>query len=188
MAATLEQRLSTAVETLVKVTPAATMLTLLGERTDVDSLIGFVSQNSVAIASAALVEDPLRAAKSRAAAKMADLMAAEGGPWGVEQVAKHLQITRAGVDKRRRSRTLIGVTDGARAAKYPSWQFTTTGTLAGLEDVLRRMRVSDPWMQMQFFLLPDVDLGESPLHALREKRMNEVIAAAERYGAEGPDA
>ena len=184
----LYARLSTAIETLVDVTPPEMLLKLLSERTDVDTLIGFVSQNSAAMRSALLVEDPLRGAKSRAAAKMAALMAAEGGPWGVERVASHLGISRAAVDKRRRTSGLIGISDGARATKYPSWQFTSTGTLHGLEDALRRMSVSDPWMRMQFFLTPDPDLGTSPLDALRRGRIEEAAAAAERYGREGADA
>ena len=184
----LYARLSTAIETLVDVTPPEKVLKLLSERTDVDALIGFVSQNSTAVRSALLVEDPLRGARSRAAAKMAALMTAEGGPWGVERVASHLGISRAAVDKRRRTSGLIGISDGARATKYPSWQFTSTGTLPGLEDALRKMSVSDPWMRMQFFLAPDPDLGSSPLDALRRGRIEEAVDAAERYGREGVDA
>lgn len=183
----LHMRLTTAVETLVNVTPTESALRFLSERTDIDALIGFVSQNSVAVSSAALVEDPLRAAKSRAAAKMAALMSAEGGPWGVERVAKHLGITRAAVDKRRKTDGLIGIADGARAAKYPSWQFTATGTLPGLADALKKMAVSDPWMRMQFFLATDPDLRTSPLNALKSGRTEEVVDAAERYGREGDE-
>lgn len=184
----LRVRLSTAIESLVEVTPSESAFKFLSERTDVDALIGFVSQNSVAVSSAALAEDPLRAAKSRAAAKMATLMAAGGGPWGVERVAEHLGVSRAAVDKRRRTQGLIGIIDGARAVKYPSWQFTSTGTIPGLEDVLRKMAVQDPWMRIQFFLTPDVDLEATPLEALKRGRIEAVIEAAERYGREGEDA
>jgi hypothetical protein len=176
------------VASLVEATPTEWALKFLSERTDVDALISVVSQNSVAIGVAARANDPLRAAKSRASAKMAALMAAEGGPWGVERVAEHLSLTRVAVDKRRKSGTLIGVTDGGRAAKYPSWQFTSTGTLPGLAESLKRIGVSDPWMRMQFFLSPDPDLRATPLDALRKGRTSEVAAAASRYGREGEDA
>jgi hypothetical protein len=119
---------------------------------------------------------------------MADLVKAEGGPIGVEEVVKHLAISRAAVDKRRKSGSLLGIQDGSRAVRYPSWQFAASGVLAGLPDVLGAIGVDDPWMRLQFFLSPDGDLKATPLEALRAGRIEEVVNAAAKYGRQGEDA
>lgn len=46
------------------------------------------------------------AARARGIEARNFLLAAEGGPWTTEQVAKHLRITRQGVDRRRRANKL----------------------------------------------------------------------------------
>ena len=159
----------------------------LSTKTPVDALIHIVSSESAVAHAATVVDDPLRAARARAAQRMADLLAAEGGPLGVEDVSAVLRITRAAVDKRRRAGTLIGVDDGGRAVLYPSWQFRDTGSLPGLDDVLRALDIRDPWMRIEFFLSPDPDIGGRPLDVLRDGRKAEVIAAAKRYGRHGED-
>ena len=159
----------------------------LSTKSPIDALIYMVSRDSAVAQAVTAVEDPLRAAKARSAERMAALLTAEGGPLGVEAVASRLRITRAAVDKRRRAGTLIGLDDGGRAVIYPGWQFTETGSLSGLEDVLRHLTVHDPWMRLEFFLSPDPDLGTRPLDALRSGRREAVIAAARRYGRQGDD-
>ena len=132
-------------------------------------------------------QDPLRDAKARAAKKFAELLAAEGGPVGVETAAKLLRLTRAAVDKRRKNGTPIGIEDGGRAILYPRWQFTETGLLPGLDHALRAMSIRDPWMRMQFFLSKTIDLGSRPLDTLRKGRLDDVIRAASRFGRLGED-
>jgi hypothetical protein len=150
-------------------------------------LIHLVSSEAAAAQVAANVQDPLRAAKARAARKIAELLSAEGGPLGVEQVSRILRISRAAVDKRRKTGTLIGVADGGRAILYPGWQFTETGLLPGFEQSLKAMAIVDPWMRIQFFLSRDPDLGGRPLDALRGGRVDEVRRAAQRFGRLGED-
>ncbi|MSP00518.1 MAG: hypothetical protein EXR07_05625 [Acetobacteraceae bacterium] len=156
-------------------------------KTPVDALIKIVSSEASVALAATVVDDPLRAAKARAARRMVDLLATEGGPLGVDEVAAVLRITRAAVDKRRRAGTLIGVDDGGRAVLYPSWQFRDTGLLPGLDEVLRAMSIRDPWMRIEFFLSSEPDVGERPLDALHKGRKDEVITAARRYGRQGED-
>ena len=43
-----------------------------------------------------------------------ELIEAEGGVWTVDQVARHLHLTRQAVDKRRRAGRLIGLDVGRR--------------------------------------------------------------------------
>jgi hypothetical protein len=163
------------------------LLEILATQTPLDALVHLVNRNAVIVEMAKTYEDPLSGARARASKHMAQLLAYEGGPLGVQDVVDRLRITRAGVDKRRKQGKLIGIDDGGRAVVYPSWQFTTTGTLPGLESVMSKLRVTDPWMRIQFFLTPDPDLGGRPLDALRAKKQAEVEAAASRYGRFGDE-
>jgi len=181
------KRLAPAVRDLVRASPKDQLLEALGANTSIDALIHLVSSEGVAAEVASNVQDPLREAKARAAKKVSGLLSAEGGPIGVEDVSKVLRISRAAVDKRRKTGTLIGIEDGGRAILYPSWQFTHTGLLPGLDESLKAMVIVDPWMRIQFFLSHDVDLGTRPLDALRSGRVDEVILAARRYGRLGED-
>jgi hypothetical protein len=184
---TVLKRVEDAVRQLVKISDERHLHEALSTNTAIDALIHLVSRDNAAAEVATKVDDPLRAAKARAAKQMSELLAAEGGPIGVEEAAKRLRITRAAVDKRRRTGTLIGIEDGGRAVLYPSWQFTNTGLLTGLDDALRVIGVSDAWMRMQFFLTPDPDLGTRPLEALRAGRAEEVALSARRFGRQGED-
>ena len=181
------KRVEGAVRHLVKVAPEEQLYEALSTSTAIDALIHLVSSEGAAAEAAAHVDDPLRAARARAARQMAKLLSAEGGPLGVETVADRLRITRAAVDKRRKSGTLIGIEDGGRSVLYPSWQFTATGLLPGLEQVLRSLGVTDPWMRLQFFLAEDPELGMRPLDALRAARQADTISAARRFGRQGDD-
>jgi len=184
---TVLRRLEPAVRNLVQASHEHQLLEALSANTSIDALIHLVSGEGVTTEVASNVQDPLREAKARAAKKVAELLCAEGGPIGVEDASKRLRIGRAAVDKRRRTGTLIGIDDGGRAVLYPSWQFTETGLLPGLDESLRAMVIVDPWMRLQFFLNRDADLGCRPLDALRAGRIDEVTRAARRHGRFGED-
>lgn len=182
------ERARAAVTELIKASTERHLVATLRSNTHIDALIHLVSGEAAAVQAAAEAKDPLRAARARAAKKMADLLSAEGGTLGVEDVAHRLRITRAAVAKRKNAGALIGIDDGGRGVRYPAWQFTDTGLLNGLDLVVRSMSVRDPWMQIQFFLSNDDSLGDTPLRSLRDKRVDEVIAAGKRYGSAGEDA
>ena len=131
-------------------------------------------------------DDPLAAARLRGLRAKEELLAAEGGTWPAEQVARHLRLTRQAVDNRRKSGRLIGLDVGRRGFAYPVWQLASNGVLPGLEAVLAAMTVRAPWDQMVFFLSGDPRLGgERPLDVLRRGRAKElenVKRAARGYG------
>jgi hypothetical protein len=183
----LLQRLQRVLPHLVKAAGKHHQLAALSASTPIDSLIYLLSSEAVVADVVLSTDDPLRAAKARAARRMSELLGAEGGPIGVEEVARRLRMTRAGVDKRRRNGTLIAVDNGSRRLLYPVWQLTETGVLPGLEDALRVIGVKDPWMQIQFFLARDPELEISPLEALRIGRRNDVVSVAKRFGRHGDD-
>ncbi len=185
--AAVRTRVDEALQRIIAAVPREELYEALSTSSSIDAVIHLVSRESAVIQAVSAVDDPLRSARARAAKRMSDLLAAEGGPLGVEAVSGQLRITRAAVDKRRRAGALIGIEDGGRAILYPGWQFTETGLLPGLEDVLRALTVRDPWMRMEFFLSPDPDLDDTPLNALRRGRHTDVAAAARRYGRQGDD-
>ena len=125
-------------------------------------------------------------AKLRGMGAMRKLLEAFGGAISVEDAASHLGLTRQGVDKRRRSGQLLAVELGKRGHLYPSWQFTKSGTQKGLAKVLSVLAGQDSWMQLAFFVNPNDRLGgKSPIEALQENRLEEVLAAADAYGKHG---
>lgn len=128
----------------------------------------------------------LERARLRGLADRRALLEAEGGTLSAEEVAEHLQLTRQGVDYRRRTGHLIGLRLGRRGYAYPAWQLAPEGTLAGLEDALSALQDHDPWTQMIFFLSSNTWLeGATPLSELRHGNLDAVVHAAAAYGEHG---
>jgi hypothetical protein len=123
--------------------------------------------------------DPLAPARLRGLRLQQEILAAEGGTCSAQSLAGALGITRQAVDKRRKRGALIGLNLGRRGYAYPVWQIGLTG----LEDVLAELQDLDPWTQAAYMLAPNRWLdGESPLHALRARKRDAVMAAARMYG------
>lgn len=132
-------------------------------------------------------DDPLAATRLRGLESKERLLAAEGGVLPAEHVARLLGMTRQGVDKRRKTGRLIGLSRGRRGYAYPLWQFHPAGgTLPGLEEVLAALAGYDPWIQASFMLSGDARLqGETPLAELRRGRLAAVLRSARAYGEQG---
>ena len=137
-------------------------------------------------------------AKLRGVEAKQRLLAEEGGAVTGEDLGKLLQISRQAVDKRRQANTLIAVEGRPNRWVYPVWQLEDGDTLFGLEVVLDALAEHDPWMTLQFFLLPSEGLdGRTPLDVLRslpsrsdDERsgwMKRVTRAAKTYGTHGAD-
>lgn len=130
--------------------------------------------------------DPLAEARIRGLLAKRQLLEAEGGCMSSEEVAKVLGIKRQAVDKRRINGKLIGLPSG-RVYLYPVWQFVDGKTLPGLEQVLKRLGVQDPWMQTAWMLNGNSRLEgrRIPLTVLRDGNLEAVLEAAEVYGEQG---
>lgn len=130
--------------------------------------------------------DPLLPASVRGLQERERLLSLEGGTWDAEAVARHLHLTRQGVNRRRRAGALLAIDVGRRGYRYPAWQFVSAGTLPGLEPALEALRPHDPWMQLTFMVSPNTRLGSSPpLDILRAGDREKVIAAARAFGVHG---
>ncbi len=182
--ATTMGRMLNAIRTILVHAPDEVLRNAAAAPSDIDSLLTTLEAPE---AIAARSEDPLLdAARARGIEARNFLLAAEGGPWTAEQVAKHLRITRQGVDRRRRANKLLAITSGRRGYLYPSWQFSREGVLPGFEDVLQRLAKHDAWSRMIFFLTPDARTSrKAPIRALRERQLKQVLLAAEAYGEHG---
>jgi hypothetical protein len=114
-----------------------------------------------------------------------ELLEAEGGVIGPEEVGKLLGITRQSVDKRRKAGTLLALEIGNRFV-YPVWQIESNRTLNHLEDTLAVLKDHDAWRKLSFFVHGNVRLGgRSPLQALRVGEYEDVLKAARTLGEHG---
>ena len=156
----------------------------LSASSDVETIVRALEN---ADATHALMGDDLLAeARLRGLGERDRLLHAEGGVLSAQDAAKHLGISRQAVDKRRKAGSLLGLSLGRRGYAYPAWQFGKIGVLEGLETVLATLSTLDPWMRAVFFLSPSPRLSEdSPLKALRQGRVTEVVKAARSQGVHG---
>lgn len=131
-------------------------------------------------------EDPLAEAKLRGVKARERLLSEEGGTWSVEAVAKHLQLTRQAVNRRRKLGTLLGLDAGRHGFLYPAWQFDRKGTIHGLEQVLHAMSHLGPWMQHSFMLGQSLRLGDKRgIDVLRQGDVAAVVKAGSCVGEHG---
>jgi hypothetical protein len=131
-------------------------------------------------------DDPLTAARLRGLRERERLLEIEGGTLSADEVAKHLGITRQAVNKRRQQGALVGLDAGRHGYLYPVWQFVREGTIADLEPVLEALKEHDAWMQHTFMVSGNTRLKDrTPLEALRQGQLPEVLMAARALGEHG---
>lgn len=130
--------------------------------------------------------EPLAPAFLRGIEAQRRLLDASGGTLTAEQAGSILGISRQAVEKRRKAHTLIGLTTGRHGYRYPAWQFTKSGVLPGLEDVLKALGPHDEWMQAAFFLGNNPRLGgRTPIETLAAGEVTRVLGAAQVYEEHG---
>lgn len=140
------------------------------------SAVGFVHSDT----------DPLAPARVRGIERRDALLAAEGGTLSTDEVAKLLRVTPQAVHKRRALGKLLGFELGRRGLRFPAWQFTNTGVLAGLDEVLAAFDDVPPLGVLRFFLSGNARLHKQrPLDALRKREITAVVAAARAFDTHG---
>lgn len=133
--------------------------------------------------------DPLAEAFARGAQAKEALLREAGGAWTADEVARHLHISRQAVNKRRKAGTLLAVEAGMNFL-YPRAQFTETGVLPHLPDVLRAIDTDSGWMKLQVLLTHTLstspDRADAPpetiFAALRHGRVADALHAAQAWG------
>jgi hypothetical protein len=127
--------------------------------------------------------DPFVEAMAQGTAIKQELLTSGGGGLTSSQVASGLGITRQAVDKRRIRHALLAVPNGSGEHLYPACQFTSTGVIPGLEEVLRAFRIRSPWTQLSALLVPAPALGgRTILEALKSGTIERAIAIAASFG------
>jgi hypothetical protein len=115
-----------------------------------------------------------------------ELRDAEGGGLSDAQFAHSLGIkSRETIRKYREGRRIFGFRKGVRAYRYPAWQIHEGQLLPGLDKVIEILvgKKLQPLSIISYFLTPSSDLDEArPLDVLRKGRVEDVVAAAKRYG------
>jgi hypothetical protein len=130
--------------------------------------------------------EPLAPAFIRGIVARRRLIKENGGVFTAEQVAGIIGISRQAVEKRRQAGKLIAVSTGRHGYRYPAWQFTESGTLAGLQDVLAVLEPHDEWMKTIFFVSRNPRLGDrTPAEMLRAGKITQVLDTALVYGEHG---
>ena len=112
---------------------------------------------------------------------------AEGGAISTEEVGENLGVTRQAVDLRRQKGQLVAWRTSEKRWRFPVWQFGSDGRpLEGLSECIAATELDNEWNAMIFFLSPAESLdGLRPLDLLRDGRLSEALAYAERYDRHG---
>lgn len=127
--------------------------------------------------------DPFVEAMALGAATKQELLTSAGGGLTSSQVARALGITRQAVDKRRIRHALLAVPNGSGEYLYPACQFTSTGVIPALEEVIRAFQIRSPWTQLSALLAPAPALGgKTILEALKSGAIETAIAIAASFG------
>jgi hypothetical protein len=116
------------------------------------------------------------------------LLGYEGRPLTEMEVSRRLTISPEEVERQRAAGFLLALAGEDGTFAFPSWQFTDTGTLHGLADVLAELRTHNPQpvAQLRFFLSRNLRLnGATPLTVLRQGRIKEACRAARTFGEHG---
>jgi hypothetical protein len=162
-------------DSVVEATSASTDLAALVRALRSDELLDDLSR-----------AEPLAPAFIRGIEARQRLIEEHGGTLTAEQVAQTIGISRQGVEKRRQAGKLVALTTGRHGYRYPVWQFSDSGTLPGLEEVLGVLAGHDEWMQTLFFVSKHPRLGDhTPTELLKSGELMRVLDAAQLYGEQG---
>ena len=109
-----------------------------------------------------------------------------GGAYTATEVSELLGITEDAIRKRANANKLIAVRQGDHLV-YPVWQFSEDGTVLKFKAVLQLLEDSHYVDQCRFFLTPDLDLGQSPIEALRTSpdQLELIKRKARQFGKQG---
>jgi hypothetical protein len=134
------------------------------------------------------VQDPLAQARARAAGRRAQLLEAAGGVLERKEVMARTGMSHQTISNWRRNGDIIALQRGMRDFVYPACQFTDTGLVPGLTDVLRATALHDPWSQLGVLLTPSDRLnGRTPLAALHAGDASGALAVAQTAGTVGDE-
>lgn len=159
------RRTTHAIERLAAQVDETTLIEAMAAPTDYGTLAR-VLVDSGAFGAAVAELDPEAIDLAQEIEHRAEVVKRAGGMLSAEDAGKLLGISRQGVDKRRRAKTLLAIRQGGDWL-YPRAQFHEHETIPGLPEVVRGFADSGPWVALEFLVTPDDVLdGLSPRAAL----------------------
>lgn len=170
----LRQRLRSSLEQMLELASPSAVSEALEAPTGFDSLPRLLDDLLQEHPEMAVIDPELRSDLELMRARR-DVVRRAGGAWTTPEAAEHLNVTPEAVRKRVQRGRLLAYRTPSGEHRLPLAQFTESGTVEGLEEVLEAMAVEDGWMRVQLFLDDDV-LGN-----LREGRLEEAVEAARSY-------
>ena len=116
----------------------------------------------------------------------AELRDAEGGGLSDAEFAERMGLgSRETIRQYRQKGRIFGWLKGSRSYRYPAWQIHRKELLPGLAEVLAVLREKGlhSLSIIGYFLTPSDGLDDvRPLDLLRESKIDQVVADAQRYG------
>jgi hypothetical protein len=116
----------------------------------------------------------------------AELRDAEGGGLSDAEFAERMGLgSRETIRQYRQKGRIFGWLKGSRSYRYPAWQIHRKELLPGLAEVLAVLREKGlhSLSIIGYFLTPSDGLDDvRPLDLLREGKIDQVVADAQRYG------
>lgn len=104
-----------------------------------------------------------------------DVLERAGGTYNTAEAAEILGVSPEAVRKRVQRDSLLSYQTPSGEHRLPRAQFTDSGVLEGLSEVLHAMHVQESWMRIQLFLDRDV------VGALEKGRVDDAVRAAASY-------
>ena len=115
-----------------------------------------------------------------------ELRDSEGGGLSDAEFAERMGLgSRETIRQYREKGRIFGWLKGSRSYRYPAWQIHRKELLPGLAEVLAVLREKGlhPLSIIGYFLTPSDGLDDvRPLDLLREGKIDQVVADAQRYG------
>jgi len=166
-----------AIDDVIEAASKSELKKALGQATDFEVITAALQSQNVL----KLTNDPLMVAKLRGS-QMKRMLLEKYKPLSSDEVAELLGISRQAVDKKRKSKGLLGLKIG-REYQYPSIQFSDGEVLKGLKETLNSLKVIGDWTKFSFLVSEDSSLvGKSPIQALADGQVDKVKRLAQAYG------
>jgi hypothetical protein len=125
----------------------------------------------------------IKNAVERGVKRKAAVLREAGGPLSAHDAARLLGSTPEAL---RASRSLLAVPMDNGEVVWPAFQFESQAMLEAIEKYLAAVKVDDPWVQLGFLYLRLQELdGRTPVQAIRDGLLDQVILAARHYGEHG---
>jgi hypothetical protein len=131
------------------------------------------------------MDDPLRGARIRGLRMRQELLKAAGGGLRPSDVSELLGITTSGVTKKRSRNQILAVDLPGGDWVYPQVQFSTSGIIEGLGDVLAAFHpATEPWTRLNV-LMGSVEGYDAAnvFELLQAGEVQEAINIAATYGS-----